>query len=154
MNILPLRAPLVNAGGSDAERHMYRNRFGVIATFFRDNAAMSYYCSRHALLIGATEDAWEHAKACHRKQVDARVPEGGRTTIMMQDPGAEPGGTTGECALAPLGRLQHPRTGCLDVDAHCRGRLFGRTGLDRFQDVPVLDVRRHGAAGVEATQSE
>jgi LuxR family transcriptional regulator, maltose regulon positive regulatory protein len=44
-----------------------------------------YYCSRHALLIGAAEDAWEHAKACHRRQIEARVPEGGRTTIMMQE---------------------------------------------------------------------
>jgi hypothetical protein len=27
VNILPLRAPLVNAGSSNAERHRYRDRF-------------------------------------------------------------------------------------------------------------------------------
>jgi LuxR family transcriptional regulator, maltose regulon positive regulatory protein len=51
----------------------------------RDYWMFHYYCSRHALLTGAPEDAWEHAKACHRKQIEACVPEGGRTTIMMQE---------------------------------------------------------------------
>jgi DNA-binding SARP family transcriptional activator len=51
----------------------------------RDYWTFHYYASRHALLIGAVDDAWEHARACHRKQVEACVPEGGRTTIMMQE---------------------------------------------------------------------
>ncbi|MFI4931162.1 MAG: BTAD domain-containing putative transcriptional regulator [Burkholderiales bacterium] len=51
----------------------------------RDYWQFHYYCSRHALLTDEAEAAWEHAKVCHRKQIDAGVPEGGRTTIMMQE---------------------------------------------------------------------
>ena len=51
----------------------------------RDYWTFHYYRSRHALMIGEAEEAWEHAKACHRKQVEACVPEAGRTTIMMQE---------------------------------------------------------------------
>jgi LuxR family transcriptional regulator, maltose regulon positive regulatory protein len=43
-----------------------------------------YYSSRLALLNGAAEDAWEHAKACERRQVEEGIPESGRTTILMQ----------------------------------------------------------------------
>jgi DNA-binding SARP family transcriptional activator len=66
----------------------------------RDYWTFHYYCSRHALLVGAAEDAWEHAKACHRKQVEACVPEGGRTTIMMQE----------GFVLVALGRLDEAAT--------------------------------------------
>jgi LuxR family transcriptional regulator, maltose regulon positive regulatory protein len=51
----------------------------------RDYWTFHYYGSRHALMTGRLEDAWEHAQACHRKQVEACVPDGGRTTIMMQE---------------------------------------------------------------------
>jgi LuxR family transcriptional regulator, maltose regulon positive regulatory protein len=51
----------------------------------RDYWTFHYYGSRHALMTGELEDAWDHAQACHRKQVEACVPEGGRTTIMMQE---------------------------------------------------------------------
>jgi DNA-binding SARP family transcriptional activator len=51
----------------------------------RDYWEYHYFSSRHALMVGEAEDAWDHAKACHRKQVEACVPEAGRTTIMMQE---------------------------------------------------------------------
>jgi DNA-binding SARP family transcriptional activator len=51
----------------------------------RDYWNFHYFRSRHALLVGDAEQAWEHATAAHRKQIDAHVPEGGRTTIMMQE---------------------------------------------------------------------
>jgi DNA-binding SARP family transcriptional activator len=50
----------------------------------RDYWTFHYYASRHALMVGELEDAWEHAQVCHRKQIEACVPETGRTTIMMQ----------------------------------------------------------------------
>jgi LuxR family maltose regulon positive regulatory protein len=50
----------------------------------RDYWMFHYYCSRHALLTGAAQDAWEHAKACERMQVEDCVPEVARTTIQMQ----------------------------------------------------------------------
>ena len=51
----------------------------------RDYWTFHYYASRHALMVGELEDAWDHAQGCHRKQIEACVPEGGRTTIMMQE---------------------------------------------------------------------
>jgi DNA-binding SARP family transcriptional activator len=51
----------------------------------RDYWTFHYFASRHALMVGELEDAWEHAQSCHRKQIEACVPEGGRTTIMMQE---------------------------------------------------------------------
>jgi LuxR family transcriptional regulator, maltose regulon positive regulatory protein len=51
----------------------------------RDYWSFHYYRSRHALMTGEAQVAWEHAKACHRRQLEGRVPETGRTTIMMQE---------------------------------------------------------------------
>jgi LuxR family transcriptional regulator, maltose regulon positive regulatory protein len=62
----------------------------------RDYWTFHYYASRHALMVGQLEDAWDHAQACHRKQIEACVPEGGRTTIMMQE----------GFVLVALGRLE------------------------------------------------
>jgi DNA-binding SARP family transcriptional activator len=50
----------------------------------RDYWTFHYYSSRHALMIGAAEDAWDHAKTCERRQIEERVPESGRTAILMQ----------------------------------------------------------------------
>lgn len=43
-----------------------------------------YYSSRHALQVGAAEDAWEHAKVCLRKMQDAGVTEARTTPALMQ----------------------------------------------------------------------
>lgn len=43
-----------------------------------------YYSSRHALQIGAAEDAWDHAKVCLRKMQDAGVTEARTTPALMQ----------------------------------------------------------------------
>jgi hypothetical protein len=51
----------------------------------RDYWNYHYFASRHALMVGELEDAWEHAQGCHRRQIEACVPESGRTTIMMQE---------------------------------------------------------------------
>lgn len=50
----------------------------------RDYWQYHYYSSRHALLVGRLNDAWEHAQVCHRKQTDACVPAEGTTTVRMQ----------------------------------------------------------------------
>jgi len=50
----------------------------------RDYWQYHFYSSRHALLVGRPEEAWEHAQVCHRKQVDACIPDEGTTTIRMQ----------------------------------------------------------------------
>ena len=51
----------------------------------RDYWQYHYYSSRHALLAGEPEEAWNHAKVCHRSQIDACLPEALRTTILMQE---------------------------------------------------------------------
>ena len=51
----------------------------------RDYWQFHFYSSRHALLVGQPERAWEHATVCHRKQIEACVPEDGTTTIRMQE---------------------------------------------------------------------
>ena len=43
-----------------------------------------YYSSRHALQAGAAEDAWDHAKVCLRKMIDAGVTEARTTPALMQ----------------------------------------------------------------------
>ena len=66
----------------------------------RDYWTFHYYASRHALMVGELEDAWEHAQVCDRKQIEACVPETGRTTIMMQE----------GFVLAALGKLDQAAT--------------------------------------------
>ena len=44
-----------------------------------------YYSSRHALQIGAAEEAWEHVKVCLRKMQDAGVTEARTTPALMQE---------------------------------------------------------------------
>jgi DNA-binding SARP family transcriptional activator len=78
----------------------------------RDYWTFHYFASRHALMVGQLEDAWEHAQSCHRKQIEACVPGGGRTTIMMQE----------GFVLAALGKLDEAaaafaRAGALSVGA-------------------------------------
>jgi DNA-binding SARP family transcriptional activator len=43
-----------------------------------------YYSSRHALQVGAAEEAWEHAKVCLRKMQDAGMTEARTTPALMQ----------------------------------------------------------------------
>lgn len=50
-----------------------------------DYHTFHYISSRHSLMAGEPEDAWDHVRACHRKKIEAGVPESGRTTIMMQE---------------------------------------------------------------------
>jgi DNA-binding SARP family transcriptional activator len=76
----------------------------------RDYWAFHFYSSRHALLIGQPEAAWEHAAVCHRKQLDARVPAEGTTTIVMQQ----------GFVLVALGRLNEA------ADAFARAGEFSR----------------------------
>ena len=55
-----------------------------------------YYSSRHALQIGAPEEAWEHAKVSLRKMQDAGVTEARTTPTLMQQ----------GFVLVALGRLE------------------------------------------------
>jgi DNA-binding SARP family transcriptional activator len=50
----------------------------------RDYWQFHFYSSRHALLTGEPEKAWEHATLCLRKQRDANVPEVATSTIRLQ----------------------------------------------------------------------
>jgi DNA-binding SARP family transcriptional activator len=49
-----------------------------------DYWAFHYYSSRHALMTGEPEEAWEHAKLSHRRLIDARVSEARTTPVLMQ----------------------------------------------------------------------
>jgi DNA-binding SARP family transcriptional activator len=55
-----------------------------------------YYSSRHALQIGAAEDAWEHAKVCLHKMQDAGLTAARTTPALMQE----------GFVLVALGRLE------------------------------------------------
>jgi len=61
-----------------------------------DYWAFHYYSSRHALMTGAPEDAWEHAKLSHRRLVDAHVSQARTTPVLMQQ----------GFVLVALGRLE------------------------------------------------
>ncbi|HJV60950.1 MAG TPA: bacterial transcriptional activator domain-containing protein, partial [Albitalea sp.] len=50
----------------------------------RDYCYFHFYCSRHALLAGEPEKAWEHATVCLRRQLDASTPEALTSTIRLQ----------------------------------------------------------------------
>ena len=50
----------------------------------RDYCYFHFYCSRHALLVGEPEKAWEHAVVCLRRQLDASTPEELTSTIRLQ----------------------------------------------------------------------
>jgi DNA-binding SARP family transcriptional activator len=50
-----------------------------------DYLEFHYYSSRHALQIGAAEDAWEHAKVCLHKMQDAGLTAARTTPALMQE---------------------------------------------------------------------
>lgn len=70
-----------------------------------------YYSSRHALQIGAAEDAYEHAKVCLRKMIDAGVTEARTTPALMQE----------GFVLVALGRLDEAATAFARAGALSRG---------------------------------
>jgi len=65
-----------------------------------DYWAFHYYASRHALMAGSPEEAWEHAKLSHRKLVDAHVSDARTTPALMQQ----------GFVLVELGRLEEAAT--------------------------------------------
>ena len=75
-----------------------------------DYWAWHYYSSRHALQVGATDEAWDHAKVSHRKLVDAGVREARTTPVLMQQ----------GFVLAALGRLDEA------ADAFARAAALSR----------------------------
>jgi DNA-binding SARP family transcriptional activator len=75
-----------------------------------DYWAWHYYSSRHALQIGATDEAWDHAKVSHRKLVDAGVREARTTPVLMQQ----------GFVLVALGRLDEA------ADAFARAAALSR----------------------------
>ena len=70
-----------------------------------------YYSSRHALQVGALEDAWEHAKVSHRKLLDARVTEARTTPVLMQQ----------GFVLVALGRFEEAASAFARAGALSRG---------------------------------
>lgn len=70
-----------------------------------------YFSSRHALQIGAVEDAWEHAKVCLRKMQDAGVTEARTTPALMQQ----------GFVLVALGRLEEAAAAFARAGALSRG---------------------------------
>jgi LuxR family transcriptional regulator, maltose regulon positive regulatory protein len=91
-----------------------------------------YYSSRHALQIGAAEEAWEHAKVSHRKLMDACVSEARTTPVLMQQ----------GFVLVALGRLEEAaaafaRAGELSRGAQatpCLAHVHLTRALQRWRD--------------------
>jgi len=88
---LRVRAHLMRAALALGEGDARRGRESLDAahallspTHPRDYCYFHFYCSRHALLAGEPEKAWEHAVVCLRRQLDASTPEAFTSTIRLQ----------------------------------------------------------------------
>jgi DNA-binding SARP family transcriptional activator len=104
-NFRPLlaRAHLIRASIALGEGNAAVGRTGLDAAHPLLNPAhppdyweFHYYSSRHALQIGAAEDAWEHAKVCLHKMQDAGLTAARTTPALMQE----------GFVLVALGRLE------------------------------------------------
>ena len=100
----------------------------------RDYWAYHYFSSRHALLVGAPADAWEHARISLQKQLEAGQVEARTTPTLMQQ----------AYVLVSLGRLDEAATSF----AHSAQLSRGAQATPCIVHARLTHALRHWRGGV------